>query len=123
MYEPLTKTLIEIVNSNFKKRIKRVLNGVLDLIKRMITTTSSLPYVCRLLKTHKDNNPLRPIISTAVGSVSKWLVTLLSPLVGTISRCNIENNADFLHRLQAIDVAYDFCFFSFDFVIYMSACA
>ena len=34
--------------------------------------------------------------------------------MGTISSYNIKNNVHIIHRLQAIDVTYDFCLISFD---------
>ena len=116
-YRPLNKDPTDTVNSNFNKTIKQVLKGSPELVKRFTTTTPALPYMYGLIKTHKVNNPVRPIIST-VGSasynLSKWLVTLLSPLIGTISSSNIKNNVDLVHKLNTINITYDFSLISFD---------
>ena len=70
------------------------------------------------MKTHKPNNPLRPIISS-VGSVhyslSKYLVKLLSPLLGTISNSHIKNNSDFIDKIKSISTNNS-CLVSFDVV-------
>ena len=76
-----------------------------------------MPYVYGLVKTHKLGNPMRPIIST-VGSVpytlSKYLVKLLSPLVGCISYSHIINNVDLLNKLNNAVPVYRFKLVSFD---------
>ena len=116
-YQRINKNPIEIVNSHLNKTIKQLLRGSPDLVKRFTTTTPSLPYMYGLIKTHKVNNPVRPIISTvgsACYSLSKWLVSLLSPLVGTISNSNIKNNTDLVHKLNSINITYDFSLISFD---------
>ena len=88
-----------------------------ELIKQFVTTAPSLPYLYGLIKTHKPDNPVRPIVST-VGSATynlcKWLVTLLSPLIGSISNSNIVNNVDLLDKLARIEFNYDFKLVSFD---------
>ena len=70
-----------------------------------------------VVKTHKDNNPMRPIISS-VGSctynLAKWLVTLLTPIVGTISSSHIKNNTDLKFILENLHCEYDFELVSFD---------
>ena len=108
---------IDVVNSNFNKTIQQLLRCSPDIVKRFTTTTPSLPYMYGLIKTHKVNNPLRPLISTvgsACYSLSKWLVSLLSPLFGTISNSNIKNNTNLVHKLNSINITYDFSLISFD---------
>ena len=118
-YEPLTSDPSERVLSNFNKRVKTVLKNNQDLSKQLLTISPSLPYLYRLVKTHKPNNPIRPIISS-VGSVtyklSKWLVKILSPIIGTISNCNIKHNVDLVEKLISINVNFQFKLVSFDVV-------
>ena len=79
---------------------------------------ASLPYMYGLIKTHKEGNPVRPIISS-VGSVtyslSKWLVELLNPLLGSISESHIKNSTDLIDKLNKIPYHYNkFKLISFD---------
>ena len=118
-YSPLQKNPLECVNRHFNKKVKELLCGNSELIKKLCTTSPSLPYMYGVIKTHKPNNPARPIIS-AVGSasynLSKYLVSLLNPLIGTISNSHIKNNTDLLDKLNNVDVGSDFKLISFDVV-------
>ena len=64
-----------------------------------------------VIKTHKENNPVRPIISS-VGScsyfLSKWLVGKLNPLIRTISNSHIKNSTDLIDRLNDVSVPYEY---------------
>lgn len=116
-YSTLTSDPYERKLRDFNKKIKVLLKNNPDLIKQLSTISSSLPYLYGLVKTHKPGNPIRPIISS-VGSVayklSKWLVKLLSPVVGTISNSNIKHNMDFIEKLCNVDVNFSFKLVSFD---------
>lgn len=87
------------------------------MIPKFLSRSPSLPYLYGLIKTHKPNNPARPIISS-VGSVayrlSKWLVQVLSPVVGSISNSHITNNLDLVNKLSSLKLNYDFKLVSFD---------
>ena len=87
------------------------------MISKFCKITPTLPYLYGVVKTHKVNFPLRPIISS-VGScsyyLSKWLVGVLSPLVGTISASNVKNNIDLKIKLDNLNCTYDFIMLSFD---------
>ena len=61
-YTKIHKNPLETVNSEFNKKLKGYLVGHTDLIKRLSTISPSLPYMYGLIKTHKTNNPVRPII-------------------------------------------------------------
>ena len=78
---------------------------------------STLPYMYGTVKTHKDGFPMRPIIST-VGSatykLSKYLVNLLTPLVGNISNSHIKNNSDLTLKLNENYPNYKFKLVSFN---------
>ena len=81
------------------------------------SVSPSLPYMYGLIKTHKPDNPVRHIICST-GSISyklsKWLVTILSPLIGTISNSNIKNNVDLVNKLTTLDINFDCCLVSWD---------
>ena len=118
-YGKLTSNPYERVLSNFNKKIKNVLSGNNELVKQLSTISPSLPYLYGLVKTHKPGNPIRPIISS-VGSVtyklSKWLVKILSPIVGTISSSNIKHNMDLVDKLCNANIDFPFKMISFDVV-------
>ena len=64
-----------------------------------------LPHFYGLIKTHKVNYPLRPIIAargTVTHSLSQWLNTFLKPLVGTFSESHILNSQDFISKVRNI---------------------
>ena len=107
----------ERVNAEFHKRIRLLFGKNQEFITRFSTVNARLPYLYGTVKTHKQGNPLRPIIST-IGSVSyklsKFLVTLLQPLVGTISTSHVENNLDFINKLKGKVPQKDEIMISFD---------
>ena len=116
-YECLGKNPLEKVNSDFNKKLKGILRGREELLKQFITQGASLPYMYGLIKTHIENNPVRPIISS-IGSasykLSKWLVRILTPLVGNISHTTVKNNVDLVEKLNDVNVNFDFKLVSFD---------
>ena len=116
-YEKLQKNPIETVNSNFNKKVKSLLKDNEDILKSITSISPSLPYMYGVIKTHKPNNPVRPIISS-VGSatykLSKYLVSLLNPLIGTISDSHIKNNVNLLDKLNNTHMNCDFRLVSFD---------
>ena len=118
-YSALNKDPSEKGNRNFHQSIKKLLPGKEDLVKKLSTQNPSTPYMYGIIKTHKPDQPPRPIISS-IGSVtyklSKWLVTLLSPLVGTISDSFVKNSEDLVCKLKSINVSYPYNLVSFDVV-------
>ena len=116
-YEGLQNNPIESVNSNFNKKVKSLLKDNEDVLKCVTSISPSLPYMYGVIKTHKPDNPVRPIISS-VGSatykLSKYLVTLLNPLIGTISSAHIKNNVDLVNKLNNTHMNCDFKLVSFD---------
>ena len=102
-YTKLNKDPTIGVNKNFNSKIKTLLRNYPNLLKSFLVTNPSLPYLYGLVKTHKANNPLRPIISS-VGSISyklsKWLASKLSPLIGTISQSHIRNSTDLVEKFK-----------------------
>ena len=93
------------------------MRGNNGLIKQLSFASATLPYMYGLVKTHKPNNPVRPIISS-IGSItyrlSKYLVHLLNPIIGTISNSNVKNNVDLVDRLNNLNLNFDFKIVSFD---------
>jgi hypothetical protein len=117
IYEKLKSNPLERVNATYNKRIREIFEGNHDTIKQLKSIGASLPYLYGKIKTHKLNNPCRPVIST-VGSaayrLSKHLTNLLQPLVGNISNSNIINNVDFINKIENIKPREDQIMVSFD---------
>ena len=118
-YGILTSDPSERVIKNFNNKMKNIMRSKQDLVKQCSTISPSLPYLYGLVKTHKPGNPIRPIISS-VGSatykLSKYLVKVLSPMVGTISTSNIKHNMDLIDKLCNLDINFPFKLVSFDVV-------
>lgn len=118
-YVPLKSDPTEAVNTKYNKKIKELLKDNKELIKKFTSLSPSLPYMYGLVKTHKPGNPVRPIVSS-VGSatyrLSKWLVKILNPLIGTISSSHIKNNVDLVDKLSRVQLGYNFKLISFDVV-------
>lgn len=116
-YTKLRNDPLESVNKNFNQKLKQIVGAKSPLVKQFINMSPSLPYMYGTVKTHKPNNPIRPIVSSigsASYSLSKWLVNLLNPIVGTISQSNIKNNMDLVDKLINSNVNFDFKMVSFD---------
>ena len=118
-YTLLNQNPLNKVNSDFNRNLRRIFSNSehKELINKFQCRMSTLPYMYGLVKTHKENFPMRPIIST-VGSasykLSKYLVNILSPIVGTISNSHIKNNVDLIEKLNCNIPNYNFKLISFD---------
>ena len=74
-----------------------------DVTRRRISPSySKPPHMYGLIKIHKENYPVRPIVSS-IGSpcqaLAKYLVPLLNPVIGK-SRSYIKNSSDFVNRIK-----------------------
>ena len=90
---------------SYNKKLKEILCNFPDLCKRFSAYLPSLPYMYGLPKIHKPGNPRRPIVSSS-GSItynlSKWLASLLSPLLGRISGSHLVNSEDFIKKVKSV---------------------
>ena len=116
-YEKLTSNPLERINAEFHQNIREIFEDNQQLINKFKQSSSSLSYLYGVIKTHKDDYPVRPIIST-VGSVqyslSKFLVNLLQPLVGNISNSHITNSVEFVTKAKDISINQNCRLVSFD---------
>ena len=73
--QKLQKCLLDFVNQNILSR---------DIYDRIRPTGSQRPHMYGLPKTHKENIPLRPILSMISSSqheLAKWLSKILAPVL------------------------------------------
>ena len=111
------------------KKIERCINSKLLSLKRQGKIDDSNYYRIRstdgvisrmygLVKIHKIDNPMRPIVSL-VGSplynLSKYLSDIISPLVGNTSS-NVKNSFDFVNFIQSCNWTGNDIMVSFDVV-------
>ena len=116
-YEELRSDPVERVSAEFHRNIREIFSDNQFLIKKFQSIGSKLPYLYGNVKTHKQGHPMRPIIST-IGSVSyflsKFLVNLLKPLIGSISSSHIKNSNDFVDKVKSAHIDSNSLFVSFD---------
>ena len=106
-YEKLRSSPLRRLASQFNKRVRELFKDAPGLeVNNFLQINPCLPYIYGLPKTHKQQIPLRPIISQC-GSftykVSKFLANKLSPLVGTFSNSHINNSMDFIDKIKSLD--------------------
>ena len=107
-YEKLHSSPLKRLASEFNKKVRDLLHNIPNLeAKQFIQINPKLPYIYGLPKTHKENIPLRPIISQS-GSftykLSQFLAKKLAPVVGTVSRAHIKNSSDFIEKIKSLDL-------------------
>ena len=76
----------------------------------------SVPSFYGLPKVHKQNNPLRPIVSSidsVTYNVAKHLAEIIGPLVGQ-SCHHVANSSDFVEKIKDIEVDADETITSYD---------
>ena len=109
--------------------LQRKMNGVLLKLKkenritpkvynRLRCSSGTTPYIYGLSKVHKENVPLRPIVSFCTSptySLSRYLATLLSPLVGG-SSSDVRNSRDFVSFMLSQQLQPGEILVSFDVV-------
>ena len=109
------KNQLDLDNGKFHAQLRKIVNK--ETAEQLSSRGETRPYAYGLIKTHKQGNPIRLIISN-VGSVSiklsKFLVRILSPLQGTISKCSVKNNVDLIDRIKNSNIDYPFQLVSFD---------
>jgi hypothetical protein len=104
IYQQVTRDPTSAFNSKFRKTVKELANDCPDpaFFNTFLKTYASLPYMYGIPKLHKDNCPLRPIIST-VGSclhaLASWLASTLSPYLGVFSDSHLKHSMEFTQRL------------------------
>ena len=88
---------------NFNKKLKDILKDYPDLENRFKSYLPTLPRMYGLPKIHKENTPLRPIVST-INSINyklaAWLSKLLTPCLNNISGYHLTNTVDFISKIK-----------------------
>ena len=124
VYRNISSNPLPSMQSNFNRDLVAIMNKYnnkdkdLDFLKHYSSYLPSLPYIYGLPKIHKNDNPLRPIVSNCNAPayrLSKYLAKQLSPLLGSFSNAHLRNNTDLIDSLKNITPANN-KFISFDAV-------
>ena len=116
VYCKLNKNPLKIWQAEYNRNLKSIFANMPSLFNRFKSYLPSLPYMYALPKIHKADVPLRPIIASVNSvtySLSKYLSSLLKPLLGKISGSHIINSTDFVEKIRGIDLT-DKVMVSFD---------
>ncbi|XP_064479224.1 uncharacterized protein LOC135392444 [Ornithodoros turicata] len=114
--DPTAKSERQLVDH--LRRLRR--EGKIDetLYRRLFSSDGAVPKIYGVPKIHKEDCPLRPIVSF-VGSptygLSRFLVELLKPLVAD-NVFAVKNSRDFVSRVRALQLRDDELMVSFDVV-------
>ena len=86
-----------------------VKNGLITehTAKELLPRGSCLPRLYGLPKTHKENVPMRPILSM-VGSpthkLAQWLASLLDPVAQKLNKFSVPDSFTFVDRIRDTDL-------------------
>ncbi|XP_043257984.1 uncharacterized protein LOC122400526 [Colletes gigas] len=111
------------INKDPTPRISRITNQLIiqanlspEISKSITSTEPQPPKLYGLPKIHKDNIPLRPIVSainSPTHNLAKYLCRVLQPLTGNTSS-HIKNSTDFVKKINNIRVLPQDILVSFD---------
>src|SRR5678816_3143012 len=94
-YLEINKDPLKQSQQSFNKSLTQILPNNIDLIDKFKAYLPILSKFYTLPKIHKENIPLRPIISNIdciTYKLAKWLSAELQPLIGNISTSHIKNS-------------------------------
>ena len=106
-YVKINRNPLQSWQQNYNRKLKHILHDYPEFITQFSSYMPSLPYIYGLPKIHKENNPLRPIVSTRNSvnyKLCSWISKMLSPLLNKISGTHIINNIDFLDRVKNLSL-------------------
>jgi hypothetical protein len=109
--------------NKFKAKLIKLIKGWKDNNKitvkvwqQLDPTAAETPKFYGLPKVHKNNTPLRPIVSS-IGSITyqaaKFLANILGPLVGK-TPYHVKNSMDFVNKIKNLEVPPPWKLVSFD---------
>ena len=121
--QPTYKKMTEDPTSKQRARLIKLLRNIKaeggiteEQYKKMYPTGAGAPKFYGLPKIHKQDTPLRPIVSstgTVSYNTSKELARILKPLVGK-SQHHLQNTKDFIQQLKEVKLQQDETIISYD---------
>ena len=129
--QPTYKKMKEDPTSKQKARLIKLLRNIKteggiteEQYKKMYPTGSGAPKFYGLPKIHKQDTPLRPIVSsigTAVTATAKELAKILKPLVRK-SHHHLQNTKDFIQQIKDVKLQQDETIISYDVKALLPLC-
>src|SRR5678815_5048420 len=101
----LNKNPLQNSHNMFNPKLKHITKDFPNLLFDLKPRLPRLSQFYGIPKIHKQNNPLRPIISntnSVAYKLSSWLSKQLKPLLGHISPSHLKNTEDFMQKTQHI---------------------
>ena len=121
--QPTYKKMSEDPTSKQKARLIKLLKNIKaeggiseEKYKKMYPTGAGAPKFYGLPKIHKQDTPLRPIVScrgTVSYNTAKELARILKPLVG-MSTHHLQNTKEFIQQLKEVKLQQDETIISYD---------
>ena len=112
--DPTTKLKSRLISK--LKKIKLDTRMEDTTYRRMYPTGAVIPKFYGLPKVHKENTPLRPIVSS-IGSVSygvsKEIARIIKPLVGSTEH-HVNNSKEFIEEIKKMKLEEGECITSYD---------
>ena len=112
--DPTNKLKNKLINK--LKKIKNDTSMNDNMYRRMYPTEAVVPKFYGLPKIHKNNTPLRPIVSS-IGSVTygaaKELARIIKPLVGSTEH-HANNSKEFIEEIKNFKLEEGKCITSYD---------
>lgn len=118
-FKLLTKNPQNTFIARTKKMIKHFYNFFEDnsAPKTLISSNPSTPRLYGLPKIHKDNIPIRPVVSftnTPVSIISSFLLNLIRNLTNFKPKYGVSNSFDLANKLNNITLPENYLIVSFD---------
>ena len=112
--DPTTKLKNRLITKLKKIKLDTGLDDT--TYRRMYPTGAVIPKFYGLPKVHKENSPLRPIVSS-IGSVSygvaKEIARIIKPLVGSTEH-HVNNSMEFTEEIKKMKLEEGECITSYD---------
>ena len=112
--DPTMKQNIKLIN--ILRRVKTEARLEDTTYRRMYPTAASSPKLYGVPKIHKENNPLRPIVSSrgsVTYEVAKEFAQILKPLAGNTIH-HVNNSKEFADKIKKNELDKAECIISYD---------
>ena len=106
-YTKLNRNPLKKWQAKYNRNLKAILRDLPELENQFRSYLPRLPVIYGLPKIHKDNMPLRPIVSTYNSvnyKLSSWISKKLTPCLNRISNSHIVNTVDFINKLHNVNL-------------------
>lgn len=118
-YEKIKKDPTNNLQTNVNKSVKLLYDKKIipfELKQKLSIHNSRSPNIYGLIKLHKHNNPIRPIVNftrSPTYELSKFISEIIGKIVGK-SNFHVKDSWDFANSITNITVPEDHCLVSFD---------